>query len=168
MSKTKKQSHSTFRNGKLFCTHCGGEQTLVMPMEVTKLVDATKSFDELHKNCKPKWTQPVPDQSLTVTEKAEFWYSYGERGMSSETIYKVLTTGKSVATHHPCDPDDFRRCYMLLKMVPEWRNSLHRMKEVSSVWSALVDNWDTLTQMLEEQLAGKRNDMYQFMKKLGC
>lgn len=69
---------------------------------------------------------------------------------------------------HPHDPDDFRRCYMLLFMVPEWKELLHEIKGESDVWEKLIDNWDQLTTMLEEQLAGKRNNMYQFMKKLGC
>jgi hypothetical protein len=168
MAKAKKASHCTLRNEKLFCAHCGGEQALPMPMQVEMFTAMCKTFGKLHDKCLPTWKPPEPDQTWTVSRKAEFWYAHGERGLSSKTMYNVLRNGKSATTHHPSDPDDFRRCYLLLRMVPEWKDCLFLMKDVSDVWSNLVDNWDKLSVMLEEQLAGKKNDMYGFMKKLGC
>jgi hypothetical protein len=98
-----------------------------------------------------------------------WWLDNGERGISSETMFQCLS-GKIISNDkgcHPHDPDDFKRCYMLLKAIPEWKDDLHKLKDLSIEWSNLVDNWDKLTEMLEEQLSSKQdNGMYELMEKL--
>ena len=43
------------------------------------------------------------------------------------------------------------------------------MKKESEVWRRIVENWDKLCEMLEEQMkTGKANGMYEFMESLGC
>ena len=164
--------HTTIRNGNLFCTHCGGEKKLVYPMPVDNMTKEINTFMGLHKNCKPTWVQPMPAELLLTEEKAEFWLANGERGVSSETMFEVLAYRRilgGLPGCHPCDPDDFRRCYLLLKTVPEWKHQLNRLRTLSPVWSKLVDNWDKLTELLEDQLKNhKPNGMYELMKKLGC
>ncbi len=167
MSK-KKKDHTGLRDGKMFCFHCGGEYDMNLPQPIDMVVAMTKVFTKQHKDCKPTWKQPVPNPSWSVDRKALFWSTNGERGASSNVMFATMTEFPYARTDHPCDPDDFRRCHMLLEMVPEWRSELHRMREVSSVWSNLVDNWDALTILLKEQLAGKKNNMYEVMKSLGC
>jgi hypothetical protein len=75
----------------------------------------------------------------------------------------------SFPKYPPADPDDFRRCYLLIKAVPQWKERLVELKSLSETWSKLVDNWDKLTEMLEEQMrTRKANGMYELMNSLGC
>ena len=169
---TKKQSHTGFRNGDLFCFHCGTSQKMP-PMPIQLASDFFKSFDKLHRNCQKTWQEPVNEPNgKTETENANWWAVHGEHGVSSKTMFRYLCDNVIVPLQyesHPHDPDDFRRCYLLLKAVPQFRSKLGRMKNVSPTWSRLVDNWDKLTEMLEEQMQTKKpNGMYEFMQKLGC
>ena len=166
-----KVEHTTVRNKKLFCLHCGGEFDLHYPFPVNELIKKTKSFNSLHQDCKPMWKQPEVDQSKSVQDKMTFWLGQGERGISSETMFEVISgqITNRIPKRHPCDPDDFRRCYLLLKTIPEWKDELHKLRGLSPVWGKLVDNWDKLTELLEEQLKTKKpNGMYLLMKSLGC
>ena len=98
------------------------------------------------------------------------------RGTNGRTGSKTMLNhilGKEVIQNPyqspPSDPDDFKRCYLLLKAVPQLKTDLHKLKALSPTWSNLVDNWDKLTEMLEEQLRTKKaNGMYEFMKSLGA
>jgi hypothetical protein len=134
------------------------------------MIAMQKEFDKEHENCKGTWKQPEPDKNLSVIEKMNFWLQKGEHGMSSETIFQVIS-GQRITDRltHPYDPDDFRRCYLLIKAIPEWKEELYLLKTISPVWSKLVENWDKLTEMLEEQMKTcKPNGMYEFMHSLGC
>ncbi len=167
----RRADHVGFRNGYLFCYHCGRSYHIQMPQPINMYGALCKQFQKDHKDCEKKWQIPVVDQSLPENQKALWWMTgmNGERGMSSEAIWNNLYyDNPSKLITHPSDPDDFRRCYLLLETVPEWKAKMDRMKPVSPVWSNLVDNWAKLTEMLLEQMAGKKNKMYQFMKELGC
>lgn len=158
---------TTIRNQKLFCLNCGGEFILTYPMEVDAMSKKMKSFDDLHKDCKPTWKEPEVDLTLTQQERADWWLKHGERGMSSEFIFNMLQNGIAERVSLPQDPDDFKRCYKLLKAIPEWRERLHELKNTSSQWSKLIDNWDNLTEMFEDMLVCKKdNGMYDFMNKI--
>lgn len=165
-----KSDHVVLRNGAMFCSHCGREQKMALPMEIPVFTAMVDAFCKSHKNCVKVWQQQFPDQSLTVKEKAEFWWNHGERGTSSEYMYGVFSSGYTFMNgSHPHDPDDFKRCHGLLEMVPEWRNILYKLRPSSDVWNNLVDNWDKLTEMLLEQMSGKRDSsMWDLMKSLGC
>jgi hypothetical protein len=128
-------------------------------------------FCEEHKDCEKVWKQPEPDMTLSIPERAKWWTIHGEHGTSSKTIWNVLaqdTMGDTKFDHehlekvlippsqygHPYDADDFKRCYLLLKAIPEWRERLHEMKKWSPVWSKLVNNWGYLTNYYEAYLKG--------------
>ena len=58
-----------------------------------------------------------------------------------------------------------------LLSVPEWKSELHKLKPLSKAWSNLVDNWDKLTAMYEENVKTEwkeyeRIGMYEFMQTL--
>lgn len=184
MAKRKKsESHTGFRNGNLFCFNCGQSYGMNLPQPINMAAAMMKEFDKDHKNCTKTWTQPVVDQSLSEEDKAAWWIDKrnGEQGTSSECMFYCLSAGVPSLAYqrrqiteraaHPFDPDDFRRCYLLLQTIPEWKQYLHIMKDVSPIWSNLIDNWDTLTAMLEKAMAspdGKAPEMYELMKKCGC
>ena len=188
----KKQSHTGFRNGALFCFNCGGHYEMQLPQPVRFMADIMKDFEKNHNNCPKTWQPPVVDQSLSEGQKAVWWATgmNGERGTSSECVFfhiamsaitnmgfpdfklkEYIRSFSASWKSHPSDPDDFRRCYLLLETVPEWKEKLLLMKPVSEVWSKLVDHWGELTEMLETAMkteSGKAIKMHNLMKKLGC
>jgi hypothetical protein len=169
----KKQSHTGFRNEALFCFHCGGSQKLPLPMHAALAAEWMLGFDKVHKNCAKIWVEPVNEViDKTEEQNINWWLLNGEQGVSSKTMMKYLGFGGQWdinSERHPSDPDDFRRCYLLLKAVPQFKSKLHVMSSVSETWKNLVDHWDKLTEMLEEQMQTKKaNGMYEFMKSLKC
>lgn len=119
--------------------------------------------------------------NFNVPSSAVEWLASGERGISSEFIFYVMTglpAGKTRSgSCHPYDPDDFKRCEKLLRAVPEFRDRLDEMRVVSPVWDALVSNWDRMVDLINEEahgvLSGERNSgsapkAYELMKSLGC
>lgn len=181
MPRKKKTDHCVMRNGHPFCTHCGQSYEMKLPAPIPIVTATINAFIDVHKNCEKRWVEPTVDPSKSIEDKLIFWYKNGERGVSSETMFAnfVKLTGDLARQifkvrpkkdwHHPCDPDDFFRCHKLLETVPELRKHLDQMREVSPVWNNLVENWDKLTEMLEEQLkTRKANGMYELMRELGC
>lgn len=169
-TKTKKKEHTGFRNGNFFCFNCGGEYNPHLPQPVDMMSAMLKQFAKTHKNCAKTWIEPVAEtEGKTEKENADWWAKHGEQGISSKTMFKYLD-GRDLLTGRECtpsDPDDFRRCYLLLKAVPQWKAKLHLLKPLSPAWSNLVDNWDKLTEMLEDLMVKKKdNGMYDFMQTL--
>lgn len=85
------------------------------------------------------------------------WLATGERGLSSEEIVSTLTgvrTNISRPGIEPADPGDFRRCELLLREVPAARAHLQHMRQVSPGWEGLVDAWDELVALGEEEVPG--------------
>ena len=174
--KKQKASHCVIRNQKLFCTHCGGSHAIIYPIGVLELGAKSEAFCKLHEDCKPVWKQQEADLTKTVKERAEWWLEHGERGTSSETIFSFFALKDDIGGcipasrfHHPIDPDDFKRCSMVFKAFPEWKERINELKALSPVWRGLVDQWDKLEKLLAEQLETKEdNGMYDLMKSLGC
>ena len=119
--------------------------------------------------------------NFNLSSQAVKWLASGERGISSEHMFYVLTgipAGRiRPGSCHPSDPDDFKRCEKLLRQVPEFRSRLDEMRLVSPVWNALVDNWNKLVEVIEEEvpgvLSGERfhgsaPTAYALMKEIGC
>lgn len=177
MARKKKESNTGFRNGKLFCFNCGESYDMFAGTDgqgvaIGLSADIMIGFAKQHLNCKPTWTEPVNEDAANKSEidNALWWAQYGERGSSSECIFNHLNKSMrypKAYDSHPLDPSDFNRCYKLLKAVPQWRERITEMRKVSPVWERLVDNWDKLESMLEEQLETKKpNGMYEFMNQL--
>lgn len=174
----KKKEHTGFRNGNLFCYNCGASYEMPLPQPISMAAALMNQFAKDHEKCPPTWKEPVNDgNGKTVEENANWWAQNGRHGISSITMFNALTQGLNVRAlkndhpSHPGDPDDFNRCYLLLKAVPQWqeKSQLDRLRKLSPVWNNLVENWDKLTEMLEEQIRTKKpNGMYEFMNSLGC
>ena len=82
------------------------------------------------------------------------WLAHGERGISSETIFSVLTgidVLRGWRKSHPYDPDDLRRCRILLEKCPELQKDFHKMSKVSNTWEILVKNWDAICKTMDEE-----------------
>ena len=132
------KANTVIRNQNLFCLNCGDKQVVPYPIDTIMFGAMVTAFNKIHKNCEPTWKEPKVDQSKTTEEKANFWLTNGEHGSSSMAMYRAFMDNP-VNKSRPLDPDDFRRCYLLLKTVPEWRNEMHKIKALSPAWSNLVD-----------------------------
>ena len=174
MKLKEKKTTTGFRNGDLFCFNCGESFNLQLPQKTAFAADVMTAFHKNHKNCPKTWTEPVNEaETKSERENEMWWLTNGEHGISSKTMFYYLTDSKIVAkpdrTDTPSDPDDFRRCHLLLQAIPQYEHKLDRLRAVNAVWAALVDNWPKLTEMLLERMkTRKANGMYEFMKQIGC
>lgn len=99
--------------------------------------------------------------ALVSIEHFNEWLATGNRGISSEMIATHLTGVPILPNrwskrydNHPHDPSDFRRCEILLRAVPEAREHLNAVGEISPIWRSLVEHWDELVALCEEDVPG--------------
>ena len=109
-----------------------------------------------------------------MNDKILEWFANGETGISSKAMARAIAGLKRDTTwsawgDHPSDPSDFNRCVKFLKAVPEARQHLNKVATLSKVWETLVQHWDELEKLLEEELPNNRcPKLYDRMKELGC
>lgn len=136
------------------------------------MIDA---FNVLHEHCKKTWQRPAIDPSSPIELRIAWWITHGEVGLSSKTIWLFFTNTKNNSIdpmhNYPHDPDDFKRCYQLLQLIPEWRGRLHEMRYLSTPWSNLIQHWDMLSDMFERNeksgwVKSNQIDMVEFMNGL--
>lgn len=111
-----------------------------------------------------------------VIDRAMEWLVVGDTGLSSINILShTLSKGKTLnlkftdAKFHPRDPSDLKRCVHLLDKVPELRESLYIMRNVSRYWEALIDRWDELEGSLKAEMASNPEaapETYKLMKSI--
>jgi hypothetical protein len=116
-------------------------------------------------------------RNAPITPELQKWFST-DAGTSSMTIASVLVPGLRQAAlarlgdysrSVPLDPDDFGRCYRLLKLIPD---GLARMPEVAAEhapWKGMVAAWGELTSLYEEEAPNHRGNapkLYRRMKEI--
>jgi hypothetical protein len=82
------------------------------------------------------------------------WSDGPDSGISSKTLVQVIT-GASLGVRQPSmplDPGDFGRCYRVLQRFPELRSQLGKVAEAYPEWRLLVQAWDELERVYEEEL----------------
>lgn len=95
---------------------------------------------------------------ILLSDEEQEWLCNGERGLSSESIFYVMTglnlLGRWGAPerNYPHDPDDFKRCELLLRAIPKFRNNLDKMSQLGGPWSRLVPKWDEISRLLEQEI----------------
>ena len=156
----------------LFCDSCGNNYRIKFPIKLDRMLEVQKAFEVLHSDCEKTWEEPVLNLNSTLKIRMQYWLQNGQRGTSSETIFQTIS-GQDInaSISHPYDPDDFGRCYKLLKIIPEWNGMLYLLRKVSSEWCYLVDNWEKLTKMYERNVDenwenADKIGMYEFMQEL--
>jgi hypothetical protein len=88
--------------------------------------------------------------------KSNEWIIYGEVGVSSKTIWAVMTgvvTDKQRCDRYydtPKDPDDFKRCWKLIGLFPEWKLRLNEVAKVFPKWIPYIREWDKLDTMIRQ------------------
>lgn len=114
-------------------------------------------IEALIKELEPDYVKGVVSQHSAkeaLTPNMVKWLASGRRGVSSNTMFSVMTGVAAMndwGYSHPHDPDDLSRCRRLLEQVPEFQSQLWKLKPVSKQWSALVDHWDELCRIMDEE-----------------
>lgn len=145
------------------CTRCGKGLDLPLPMELYLAAACMNAFVEHHSECQPGLFHEPPVITL------QQWWSGRDTGISSLTICEVLADIQSPFPLHdvPYDPDDFGRCYRLLKLFPAWRDRLGEVAARFPEWAALVERWDEMTKLYEEEEpTGICRKLYDLMQTL--
>lgn len=94
-----------------------------------------------------------PPLSCSVMERASWWIDRGETGSSSLTIYAAFT-GSAIdddEADFPFDPDDFRRCKLLLDLIPEWRSDLQKVADRFPWLAPFVKRWDRFDRLYAQE-----------------
>jgi hypothetical protein len=148
------------------CGRCGKGLAMDLPQSVEVVTAAMKAFAKVHSRCADTGrTEPRP---MSPRE----WMQSRDTGTSSLTIFSVITGIPSPHGHYdvPHDPDDFSRCYRLLKLFPDWVNLLPSVAIKMPNWKPFVENWPKLTEMYEKALPSTGHvywqEMYDFMREL--
>lgn len=101
-----------------------------------------------------------------LTTRACNWIAGRDIGISSKTIWAVMMGVESgsgpLGSDVPHDSDDFGRCYRLLQLIPEWRARLSEVAARHPQWRGVVANWDTLTQLYEED---RHEEIYRILSE---
>lgn len=149
------------------CTRCGDGLEMGMPQRIEVVTAAMNAFVRAHRSCKlGQFTEPP----VSVNS----WPASRDTGVSSATIYYVFT-GRKVYDNFdvPHDPDDFGRCYRLLKLAPTMEAVLFRVSDMFPTWKPFVREWAKLKAIYEEAVKTKDatvfdrgKEMYDFIQTL--
>lgn len=91
----------------------------------------------------------------SLAQRAHAWVVGRDTGCSSQAIWaNMMGAGKPAywGWFHPLDPADLGRCLRLLRLIPEWRERMPEMAQHSPEWAALVERWDDLAAMMEDEV----------------
>jgi len=98
---------------------------------------------------------------LPIPTTPEEWLAGDDTGISSLTIYSVMTGVRVSRTGIPHDSDDFGRCHRLLSLFPEWRGRLGEVAARFPEWRGLVEAWGELEGLYEQGLlSGDGSQLY--------
>ncbi len=163
-AKAKGAAHVVPGGGGFRCLHCGEEQALAYPIAIPIWTAAAKAFEGMHKRCKPSERGAARMRYTNADE----WMASWDTGVSSRTIFATFKGyGLDGGPGVPHDPDDFGRCYRLLKVAPEWRANLRRVAERYPAWVGLVAHWDRLESLYEEEFpTGSAPRLYALMQEI--
>lgn len=89
------------------------------------------------------------------------WLAHGEVGASSKAMCRYIFDMPDLCAHgyHPVDPADLFRCRKFYEMTECKKSDLDKMREVSPVWNALIDNWDLLCGMMDDEVDWMRSEV---------
>jgi hypothetical protein len=134
------------------------KQWVVEALDLEKNEHRAYAMKDIH-----SW-RPIEQGSASMMELAIQWYRGGDTGVSSETIFEVMTGVPVQRRGIPWDPADFGRCYRLLQVFPGWRARLQEVATLHAEWQPFVDNWAKMEELYERDLPTDRSkDLYNMM-----
>jgi DNA-directed RNA polymerase subunit RPC12/RpoP len=99
--------------------------------------------------------------------RADIWFDKGEVGLSSKCIANFMLGRELDEVNWPHDPDDFRRCDLLLRLIPEWKARMPEMASLGLGWTNLAPKWSEVEAKFYEELpGGKAPETYELIKSL--
>lgn len=175
-------------DGAFKCQHCGEKYEMANGASIAVYTAAMAAFSKDHESCERpegmkckfcrspdhEWHEHV---NATCTSPWQ-WLSSGDTGTSSKAIYTFFTTGRvpyafgvsNGDAHAPRDPDDFGRCFRLLRApwAAEWRSRIGEMARFPS-WTKMAQRWDELEALYVAEFGnadGRAPKLYNLMKEL--
>jgi len=110
-----------------------------------------------------------------MRDKILNWFVSGKVGLSSKTMaceVVGLPQDKNWGICHPLDPDDFNRCLLLLKDVPEVRDHFDKIAQLSDVWASIIARWDVIEKCFIDEVGfdwskgNKASKTYNLMQEI--
>ena len=157
---SKRQEQGAIISGDL-ARMTGATFTIGMPEDIRAYKDAIS--DEVIARTRNMY------DTFGLSDMAVEWLAVGEQGSSSQAMFYAITGvmpqrfSQGTRRSHPHDPDDFSRCYKLVKVVPELSSQLGKVAELSDTWATIILEWDNLCALFEE---GNNEHLYQKLKSL--
>lgn len=117
-----------------------------------------------------------PDTRSVAGEGIEAWLKTDDVGSSSKFMASVLSQSITISAEyaHPSDPSDFIRCRKLLLAEPALKDHIHLMSAKSAVWLSLVENWESLCELMDSECSewaskdASYPKTYALLKNIGC
>lgn len=86
-------------------------------------------------------------EGATIERRFSWWKDHGDSGNSSRSIAHHMMR---LSPHRgewsvPQDLADFRRCLLLLDLIPEWRALMPAMAGLNAEWKRIAPIWDGIT-----------------------
>lgn len=95
--------------------------------------------------------QAALEEDLGVRASNSDWLKSGDCGVSSKTIYAVLSGNPAALQGDrgdaPYDADDFGRCARLMERYPDWAPRIGEVAQFCSAFAPLVPAWCELTEL---------------------
>ncbi len=124
--------------------------------------------------------QNATPEMLALGNEAIRWLAIGQHGMSACSIFWKTTGFKphlillveDPRGRYPVDPDDLGRCRLLLEQVLYVREHFQIMQHFGPIWEALVEHWDALCAMMDDEAPewregkGSAPETYGLMKEI--
>lgn len=162
-------THHTIRETHWHCQRCGERVVIPTPLAIATFAELSNGYVRAHQNCR-EGSAPVEPPPFTgdAHARAMAWKTRGECGMSSIAIWEHMVFGRTVDAdaRFPLDPDDFRRCRLLLEAVPEWRPRMGQMARYGKEWAALAGAWEELDALFTEEVTDRTGRKVQMAPRM--
>ena len=115
-----------------------------------------------------KWRREIEEKARrTHGDTLAAWLAGPDTGMSSKAMALMLNGIPSPEKDSPWDPDDIGRCFRFLDRFPDLKAHMDRVRPLSPMWSRLIDHWDELRALWDEESpTGRYPKLYNRMKEL--
>lgn len=93
-------------------------------------------------------TIQVPESR--ISRQDWHWLVYNRnKGRSSLVMFSHIVLGMNYFKDHPLDWEDFQRCLDLMRILPETKDKINMMSEVSTTWEKFVERWQDICHLIK-------------------
>lgn len=92
-----------------------------------------------------------PARPATDAMGMNAWLASHDTGLSSKYLAGAVSGAFKSSFAYPRDPDDFGRCYRMMRAIPEVRVLAMRMDALPAPWPQLHKVWLELERLYEEE-----------------